>query len=218
MAFLSDGWLPRETRERYDKAPISRWESASRRAGVVEGLDQWRARLGALIERERADAAREGAPEWLEERVSADTTLLRFIEDFAARLSNHPDAGTWTECLAALRPLLREYVQDVEDVVGHLDQLAQLDELLTEPVPFARFLDTVRAEIQALKAGDLDDGAPGRVRAPRRQRARREPDPPPALPRGRGARAHRALVPAAAAPGSDSSSTTSATASTSSAA
>ena len=72
MAFLSDGWLPKETRERYGKAPISRWDSASRRAGVVEGLDQWRARLGGLLERDRADAAREGAPEWLVERVSAD--------------------------------------------------------------------------------------------------------------------------------------------------
>lgn len=51
MAFLSDGWLPRETRERYRKTAISRWESASRRAGVVQGLDQWRERLGSLIER-----------------------------------------------------------------------------------------------------------------------------------------------------------------------
>lgn len=161
MAFLSDGWLPKSTRERYDKTPVSRWETASRRAGVVEGVEEWRARLSGLVERDRADAAAEGAPGWLEERVSADMTLLRFIEDFAARLRNHPDAGTWTECLAALRPLLLEYVQDVDAVVGHLDQLAQLDQLLTEPVPYTRFLDTVRAEIQALKAGDLDDGRQG---------------------------------------------------------
>ena len=40
MAFLSDGWLPRETRERYGKTPIGRWESASRRAGVVENADE----------------------------------------------------------------------------------------------------------------------------------------------------------------------------------
>jgi RecB family exonuclease len=161
MAFLSDGWLPRATRERYGKTPISRWETASRRAGVVEGLEEWRARLTGLIERDRADSAEEGAPEWLEERVSAALTLLEFIEDFAARLNEHPDAGTWTECLAALRPLLQDYVQDVHDVVGHLDQLAQLDELLIEPVPYDRFLDTVRAEIQALKAGDLDEGRQG---------------------------------------------------------
>jgi ATP-dependent helicase/nuclease subunit B len=161
MAFLSDGWLPAETRERYGKTPISRWESASRRAGVVEGLAQWRDRLGALIDRERADATNEGAPEWLADRVNDSETLLRFIEDFATHVEAHPESGTWTECLAALRPVLVEYVQDVDDVVGHLDQLAQLDELLIEPVPFDRFLDTVRAEIQALKAGDLDGGRQG---------------------------------------------------------
>ena len=161
MAFLSDGWLPKETRERYGNTSISRWESASRRAGVVAGLGQWRERLGALIERERAEAAAEGAPDWLAERVKDSETLLRFIEDFAARLADHPEFGTWSECLATLRPLLLEYVQDVGDVVGHLDQLAQLDELLVEPVPFERFLDSVRAEIQALKAGDLDGGRQG---------------------------------------------------------
>jgi len=161
MAFLSDGRLPRETRERFGRATVSRWESASRRAGVVEGLGQWRDRLGGLIVRERADAAKEGAPDWLADRVRDSETLLRFIEDFANRVAAHPVAGTWTECLAALRPLLVEYVRDADAVVGHLDQLAQLDELLVEPVPFERFLDTVRAEIRALKAGDLDAGRQG---------------------------------------------------------
>ena len=160
MAFLTDGWLPKETRERYGDAPIGRWESASRRAGVVEGLDQWRARLGALIAREREESEREGAPEWLAERVTRARHLLRFIEDFARLLAAHPERGTWAECLAALRRLVEDVVQDPEEVLGHLDQLAQLDEL-TGPVEFERFLDTVRAEIQALKAGDLDGGNQG---------------------------------------------------------
>jgi RecB family exonuclease len=161
MAFLTDGWLPRDTRARYANQSVSSWESASRRAGVVGGVDQWRERLTALIERERAEAAKEGAPEWLGDRVEAGETLLRFMGDFAARLKAHPESGTWTECLDVLRPLLVDYVQDVGDVLGHLDQLAQLDELLLEPVPFERFLDTVRAEVQALKAGDLDEGRQG---------------------------------------------------------
>ena len=62
LAFLTDGWLLKETRERYGNAPIGQWESATRRAGVVEGLDQWRARLGGLIEREHEESIREGAP------------------------------------------------------------------------------------------------------------------------------------------------------------
>jgi ATP-dependent helicase/nuclease subunit B len=161
MAFLSDGWLPDATRERYGGAPIGAWESASRRAGVVQGIEQWRERLGGLMRRERAEAEAENAPEWLADRVGAAESLLRFVEDLDSRLSSHPDQGTWAECLAALRPLLLDYVDDVDAVVGHLDQLAQLDELLIEPVAFDRFLDAVRAEIQALKAGDLESVSQG---------------------------------------------------------
>ena len=47
-----------------------------------------------------------------------------------------------------------------EDVLGYLDELAELDELIPE-VGFARFLDVVRAEVRALKAGDLDEGQQG---------------------------------------------------------
>jgi RecB family exonuclease len=161
MAFLTDGWLPRATRTRYGERPVSRWESASRRAGVVEGLDQWRERLGVQIERELKEAEAEGAPAWLAERVLDSETLLRFVEDFAGRLHTLPQAGSWRECLDALTPILVEYVQDVDDVVGHLEQLAQLDDLLLEPVTFDRFRDTVKAEIEALKAGDLDGGSQG---------------------------------------------------------
>ena len=45
-------------------------------------------------------------------------------------------------------------------MLGHLDQLAQLDEL-AGPIEFGYFRDTVRAEIRALKAGDLDGGNQG---------------------------------------------------------
>ena len=139
----------------------AQWESATRRAGVVEGLDQWRARLGALIAREHEESEREGAPEWLAERVDAGaSTCSRFMEDFARLLAAHPERGTWAECLAALRRLVEEVVQDPDEVLGHLDQLAQLDEL-TGPVEFGHFRDTVRAEIRALKAGDLDGGNQG---------------------------------------------------------
>jgi RecB family exonuclease len=161
MAFLSDGWLPDATRERYGGAPTGAWESASRRAGVVQGIGQWRDRLSALIARERTDADAEGAPDWLADRVGAAESLLRFIEDLDSRLRSHPDEGSWSECLTSLRPLLHDYVDDVDAVVGHLDQLAQLDELLIEPVTFDRFLDAVRAEIQALKAGDLESVSQG---------------------------------------------------------
>ena len=160
LAFLTDGWLPKETRARYGDVSVSRWESVTRRAGIAEGIEQWRTRLAALIERERESSEREGAPEWLASRVVEAESLLRFINDFSASLEAHPERGTWAECLASFRRLVEPVVQDPDEVLGHLDQLAQLDEL-TGPVDYARFLDTVRAEIRALKAGDLDGGNQG---------------------------------------------------------
>ena len=117
-------------------------------------------RLRALIEREREEAARDGAPDWLAERVERAEGLLQFMEDFAHRLADHPERGTRGECLAALRRLVETVVHDPDEVLGHLDQLAQLD-ALTGPIDYARFIEAVRAEIHALKAGDLDGGNQG---------------------------------------------------------
>ena len=72
----------------------------------------------------------------------------------------HPERATWSESLRWLRDLLETYVSKAEDVLGYLDQLAELDALIPE-IDFARFLDVVRAEVKALKAGDLDEGQQG---------------------------------------------------------
>jgi RecB family exonuclease len=160
MAFLSDGRMPKETRERFGGTPAARWDSASRRAGVVEGIEQWRARLSLLREREAAAAAEEGAPDWLRRRVEDCASLLAFVEALASDLAGHPERGTWSELLAYLRRLLEIYVDGATDVVGYLDQLAELDALVPE-VEFPRFLDVVRAEVKALKAADLDEGQQG---------------------------------------------------------
>lgn len=159
-AFLTDGRMPKLTRERFGGAPAARWDSASRRAGVVEGLDQWRSRLSLLREGEARAAAEEGAPDWLQRRVDDCDSLLAFIEALGADLSQRPAQATWSESLAYLRGLLETYVSGAEDVVGYLDQLAELDRLLPA-IEFARFLDVVRAEVKALKAGDLDEGQQG---------------------------------------------------------
>jgi RecB family exonuclease len=159
-AFLTDGWMPKEARERFGDAPAARWDSASRRAGVVEGLEQWRDRLGLLREREAIAAAEEGAPEWLQRRIEDCDSLLAFVEALSGDLAARPDRGTWSELLAWLRALLETYVQKAEDVLGYLDQLSELDALVPE-VDHERFLDIVRAEVKALKAGDLDEGQQG---------------------------------------------------------
>ncbi len=64
----------------------SRHSKKSRRGGAG-GLDQWRARSGGLIERVHEESIREGAPEWLSERIEQARHLLRFMEDFARPLS-----------------------------------------------------------------------------------------------------------------------------------
>lgn len=160
MAFLSDGRMPKATRERFGGAPAARWDSSSRRAGVIEGLDQWRDRVSLLRESEAQAAAEEGAPEWLQRRVEDCDSLLAFIEAFGEEVARRPQAPTWSASLACLRSLLETYVAGAEDVVGYLDQLAELDQLVPE-IEFSRFLDVVRAEIRALKAGDLDEGQQG---------------------------------------------------------
>ena len=160
IAFLSDGRMPKETRERFGGAPAARWDSASRRAGVVEGIDQWRQRLGLLREREAEAAAGEGAPEWLQRRVEDVDGLLAFVDSLAGDLERHPKAASWADSLSFLGGLLTTYVDGVEDVLGYLDQLAELD-LFVPEIEFERFLDVVRAEIKGLKAGDLDEGQQG---------------------------------------------------------
>jgi RecB family exonuclease len=160
MAFLSDGRMPKETREQFGGAPAARWDSASRRAGVVEGLEQWRSRLTLLREREAAAAAEQGAPDWLQRRVEDCDSLLAFIGRLARDLAVCPERGSFTDLLTWLHSLLETYVAGTADVVGYLDQLAQLDTLMPE-IDRARFLDLVRAEVKSLKAGDLDEGQQG---------------------------------------------------------
>ncbi len=160
MAVLSDGRLPKATRERFGGAPAARWDSVSRRAGVVEGLEQWHARIALLREREAAAAAEDGRPEWRQRRVEDCESLLAFIDALAADLAAAPAGGSWSELLGWLRGLLHTYVHGAEDVVGYLEQLVELDALVS-PVERDRFLEVVRAEVKALKAGDLDEGQQG---------------------------------------------------------
>ncbi|HZT53413.1 MAG TPA: PD-(D/E)XK nuclease family protein, partial [Gaiellaceae bacterium] len=160
LAFLSDGRMPEATGERFGGAPAARWDSVSRRAGVVEGLEQWRERLALLREHEAEAAAEEDAPEWRRRRVEDCDSLLAFVEALAADLAAAPTRGSWAELLAWLRHLLETYVHGAGDVTGYLDQLRALDTLVPE-VELARFLELVRAEVKALAAGDLDEGQQG---------------------------------------------------------
>ena len=160
IGFLSDGWMPKETRERYGGAPVSRWDSLSRRAGVVSGVEQWRERLAGLRERERQAAEDDPARTWLQDRIEGCDTLTAFVEDLAGRFAERPARASWADSIAYLRGLIRTYVDGAEDILGYLDSLTELDTLLPE-VTFTRFLEVARAEVHALKAADLDEGSQG---------------------------------------------------------
>ena len=56
MEFLTDAHLPEATREQFSPRP-ARWDDVSRRAGIVEGREQWRERLGAYMEEQECRSA-----------------------------------------------------------------------------------------------------------------------------------------------------------------
>ncbi len=107
MDFVTDGRLPDETKERYENAVATRWDRASREAGVVKGLDQWKRRLDTYkSELEESDQ------EWQRARATEVGSLLQFVEDLGEALADHPDRAPWSEHLAALARLLRTYIDD----------------------------------------------------------------------------------------------------------
>jgi ATP-dependent helicase/nuclease subunit B len=161
MAFLSDGWMPQATRERFGGAPRARWDAISRSAGVVEGADQWRDRLAVYAERLRGDDDElEEVPEWRARRLADTESLAAFIAELAQRLSGHPRRSTWGQALDVLQPLLADYIEGAEDVVAFINQLRDIDGLVPE-VEFGHFLRVVRAEVRGMRAGDLDEGSQG---------------------------------------------------------
>lgn len=160
MAFLSDGQMPKETRDRFGGAPRTRWDGISRRAGVVEGIEQWRERLGVALARHEEAAGGDNPPEWLIGRVADTTSLLAFMEELADRLSARPTGPGWSAALDIVLPILHDYVEDSTSVAGYLDQMRDLDRVAPR-VGFDRVIDVVRAEMRGLRAGDLDEGGQG---------------------------------------------------------
>ena len=96
----------------------SRWDSVTRKAGIVGGLDQWRRRLEgyAARMREEADRGQEGeeisdarASVMRGEGVSAGNALA-FIRQLAEDLATQDDTGTWGEFSAWASRLLGLYL------------------------------------------------------------------------------------------------------------
>ncbi len=83
------------------KLPAVEWERVSRKAGVVNGLDEWRARLDAYS-RELADG------EWAERERTRARELRAFVDELAAELATRP--RTWNGYAQWAQRLLRRFV------------------------------------------------------------------------------------------------------------
>ncbi len=171
MEFLTDAHLPEATREQFSPRP-ARWDDVSRRAGIVEGREQWRERLRTYIEeQERRSAEHEASKEDEQEEPEPEQgegeekrnryqwrkhhaeNLARFAEDLAERLEARPDRAPWSAQLAYLRDLFATYIDGVEPIIDELARLAQLDDVSDE-VGFEQFRAVVRQAITEMRAED----------------------------------------------------------------
>lgn len=162
LAFLADARLPEATYDEYGKASVPRWETITRRAGVIAGIESWRTRLGAYGRDLVAPfvAADEEPPAWATGRVADAGELLRFVEDLGVTLGARPHHGTWAEHASWLDALLERYVDDAPPVRGAIADLARLD-TLAEPTDAAGFDRAVTALLEGLRDRDVLGGRAG---------------------------------------------------------
>ena len=142
------------------RVPVNRWDDVSARAGVVEGLDQWRTRLARFAEGGTARDLHVA-------HSDGESGSARALEQFVNRLDEelNPGATRWSEWASWARRLLdlhldpddrtepwpatevkaAQAVRDVLHELGGLDEVASaadlaafssavVDELATHPV------------------------------------------------------------------------------------
>jgi RecB family exonuclease len=130
----------------------ARWDRISARAGIVSGLDQWRAGLHAA--RDRAEDRE------FDDEVALIGSLETIIERLHSDLSSFPEEGTWRTFLDATLALLSTWIdrsqltiERLERVIGPLDRFA--------PTPTrSQFIARVRELIasQVYREGSLAEG------------------------------------------------------------
>ena len=157
MDFLTDARLPRDVREEFGGVPATRWDSVSRDAGVIAGVEQWRSRLAAYG---RELGGEQDPPDWVAERVADAQRLERFVADLAGRLAEHPLRAAWSTHLDFLEGLLTRYVRGTGEVLDALRGLERFTALEAE-VGFERFLEVVRRAIGTLRSEDVLTGRGG---------------------------------------------------------
>jgi len=161
---------------------VSAWERVARRAGVVKGVDGWKAGLGRFrsaldmdLRDEDDDSGETSAPAQTEAREAAKKTageLLGFVLALALALDYKPE-DSWGSYARKTEELLRGYTgfrngrgrwvgqeaDHFEAVADALKQLAMLDEVRS-PVRFADFSAAVSQALSATAGpcGHYGDG------------------------------------------------------------
>jgi RecB family exonuclease len=145
MEFLTETEIPETTRERYARVRTSEWETYTRDAGVVEGIAQWRQRLGRLSRQKREEAKHEGR-EWLADVADRIDDLSRFSSDLHEALAARPDEATWDEHLAFLRSLAGVYAEGTAPIIDALADVRALA-AVRERATFEEFCRAVRDDL-----------------------------------------------------------------------
>lgn len=147
MEFLTETDMPKATRDLYEGMRPSAWEGYSRQAAIIEGAEQWQARLARLIEETLAKSERDGL-EWMRDVAARIAVLQRFAADFHAALAERPAEATWAEHLTYLSSMAARYAAGTEPVIEALGDLAALA-AVRERVPFDVFCRAVRDDLES---------------------------------------------------------------------
>jgi RecB family exonuclease len=166
MAWLTSSPVaPPQTREAFH---ASRWDAVSRNAGVVRGIESWRASLSGYADRLERRASTALALDEIDAPTAAAINaeanearaLLAFAEELAARARPPDDGVAWSAFAAWARDVTARYMGGAADdraaerkvwLDDLFDRMAELDSVV-EPAgskgpTFERFSAVVREEL-----------------------------------------------------------------------
>jgi len=151
---------------RWRPVPVAAWERISRRAGVIDGAEEWDRRLEAYCDNRRSEMDRLGEDgDWRRAHIERDVLtadrLRRFMGDVVASAEAANAAATWRLLAQWAKRSVRDLVGGAEwresnwppheraaaeRVEACLDRLGGLDHLDPGPDP-ARFRRALEAEL-----------------------------------------------------------------------
>ena len=127
----------------------SRWDSLTRKAGIVAGLEQWRSRLHSFANDREMDAARAEKSDdtsparisYLRREARSARDALAFIDQLDLDISKHRECRTWEEFCSWAGGLLDSYL---DHGIPEFEQAAE---------------ERIRRVLEEIKAADSIDNA-----------------------------------------------------------